>query len=56
MPEITSESFRFQASPGDVLSEIYRHGAQQMLAAVIEAGVGKWIASRTEVRDGLGYR
>ena len=56
MSESTSESFRFPASPGDVLSEICRRGAQQMLAAAIEAEVGEWIASRTELQGGLGRR
>ena len=56
MSESTSESFRFPASAGDVLSEICRRGAREMLAGAIEAEVAEWIASRSEVQDAEGHR
>lgn len=56
MPESTSESFRFPASAGDVLSDICRRGAREMLAGAIEAEVAEWIASRSEVQDAEGHR
>jgi putative transposase len=56
MSESTSESFRFPASAGHVLSEICRWGAREMLAEAIEAEVADWIASLSEVQDAQGHR
>jgi len=40
----------------DVLTEILRHGAQQMLAAAIENEVGEYVAAHAQQRDDQGGR
>jgi putative transposase len=40
----------------DVLTDILRQGAQQLLAQAIEAEVGDWIEHRQECRDAAGHR
>jgi len=40
----------------DVLTELLRQGAQQMLATAIEAEVADWIAARRDLRDEDGRR
>lgn len=40
----------------DVLTEILRHGAQQMLAAAIENEVAEYIAAHAQQRDAAGHR
>jgi transposase-like protein len=42
--------------PRDVLSDILRQGAQQMLAAAIENEVAEYIGCHAQVRDGDGHR
>jgi putative transposase len=56
MQEVTTTSFSFPSTSRDVLSEILREGAQQMLSAAIEAEVSEWIESRGHLRDGRGHR
>lgn len=56
MQEVTTPSFSFPSASRDVLSEILRAGAQQMLAAAIEAEVSEWIESHAYLRDGRGHR
>ena len=55
MQEVTTTSFTIPSSR-DVLSDLLRDGAQQMLAAAIEAEVSEWIEGHTPVRDGRGHR
>ncbi|HEY2841652.1 MAG TPA: transposase, partial [Pirellulales bacterium] len=40
----------------DVLTEILRDGAQQLLAQAVEAEVAEWIASRASLTDAAGRR
>jgi putative transposase len=55
--QATTDSVRLpEATPQDVLTELLRQGAQQMLATAIEAEVGEWIASRQDLRDEDGHR
>ncbi len=57
MREATTEPLSLPAqSPRDVLTEILRDGATQMLAQAIEAEVEQWIDSRAHVRDENGHR
>ncbi len=56
MQEITTTSVAFPSASRDVLSEILREGAQQMLTAAIEAEVAEWIESHAHIRDGRGHR
>jgi transposase-like protein len=42
--------------PGDVLSDILRQGAQQLLAQAIEAEVADWIDGHQDCRDAAGHR
>ena len=45
----TTNSIRLpEAEPRDVLTELLRTGARQMLATAIEAEVGDWIARSAE--------
>ncbi len=43
-------------SSKDVLSDVLRHGAQQMLSHAIEAEVAEWIEAHLTVTDGAGRR
>ena len=56
MQEVTTTSFTIPSASRDVLSEILREGAQQMLSAAIEAEVSEWIESHAHLRDGRGHR
>jgi len=56
MQEVTTTSFTIPSASRDVLSELLREGAQQMLAAAIEAEVSEWIEGHAQVRDGCGHR
>ena len=57
MDQPTTNSIRLpDAKPRDVLTELLRTGAQQMLATAIEAEVGDWITSRQDLRDEEGHR
>jgi transposase-like protein len=56
MQEVTTTSFSFPSTSRDMLSEILRAGAQQMLSAAVEAEVSEWIESHAHLRDGRGHR
>ena len=56
MQEVTTTSLAFPSTSRDVLSEILREGAQQMLSAAIEAEVAEWIEAHRHLTDGRGYR
>ena len=57
MAESTTTSLTFpEVSSKDVMTEILRKGAQQMLAQVIEEEVNAWIADHAEHRDEQGRR
>ena len=49
MQEVTTASVAFPSASRDVLTEILRQGAQEMLRTAIEAEVAEWIG-------GLVYR
>jgi len=54
--EFSTSEQRFVPLPGskDVLTDILRQGAQQLLAQAIEAEVQEWLEQRTECRDERG--
>jgi putative transposase len=57
MQESTLDRFIVPApSSQDVLTDLLRQGAQQMLAKAIEAEVADWIESRAHLRDEEGRR
>jgi len=57
MREATSDTIDFPATASrDVLSELLRQGAQEMLAAAIEAEVTDWIAGHASLQDENGHR
>jgi len=56
LPETTSATIEFPATPRDVLTEVLRRGAQQMLTHAVEAEVQEWIAHREHLRDEDGRR
>ena len=56
MQEVTTTSFAFPSTSRDVLSEILREGAQQMLTAAIEAEVAEWIEAHRHLQDSRGHR
>jgi putative transposase len=57
MAESTSTTIEFPAlGARDVLTDILRQGAQQMLAAAIEAEVAQWIDDHAELTDENGHR
>jgi len=56
MQETTSATIEFPATPRDVLTEVLRRGAQQMLTHAVEAEVQEWIAQREHLRDEDGRR
>lgn len=57
MSQSTTNSIRLpEAEPRDVLTDLLRQGAQQMLATAIEAEVGDWIAARQDLQDENGHR
>ena len=57
MQEVTTANVTFPASSTkDVLTEVLREGARQMLATAIEAEVADWIESHAHLRDGNGHR
>jgi putative transposase len=56
MAEVISSTIGFPvSSPRDVLSEVLRAGAQQMLATAIEAEVSEWIAEREHLKNEQGH-
>jgi hypothetical protein len=56
MQEVTTTRLAFPSTSRDVLSEILREGAQQMLTAAIEAEVAGWIDAHEHLRDERGHR
>jgi transposase-like protein len=56
MQEVTTTPLAFPSTSRDVLSEILREGAQQMLTAAIEAEVREWIDGHQHLRDERGHR
>jgi hypothetical protein len=57
MSESTNATIEMPAlAARDVLTDILRQGAQQMLAAAIEAEVAEWIAKHCELVDEQGHR
>jgi transposase-like protein len=56
MQEGTTTSLAFPSTSRDVLTDILREGAQQMLSAAIEAEVAEWIEAHRHLTDGRGHR
>jgi putative transposase len=56
MQEVTTTTFTFPSTSRDVLSEILREGAQQMLSTAIEAEVAEWIDAHRHLEDSRGHR
>jgi putative transposase len=56
MQEVTRSSVEFPSTSRDVLTEILREGAQQMLTAAIEAEVTEWIESHRHLQNACGHR
>jgi len=57
MQEVTTRTVSLSStSTSDVLTEILRQGAQQMLATAIEAEAADWIEQHSHVLDGSGRR
>ncbi|MCP3885184.1 MAG: IS256 family transposase, partial [Propionibacteriaceae bacterium] len=55
MAESTTQSLAFPGSTAkDVMTEILRKGAQQMLTRAIEEEVVEWIEQRTDLHDAQG--
>jgi putative transposase len=56
MAEVSSSTIGFPVSSSrDVLSEVLRAGAQQMLTTAIEAEVAEWVESHRDLRDERGH-
>lgn len=56
MCEASNSTIEFPVFSGDVLTELLRHGAQEMLATAIETEVAEWIAEREHLKDEHGHR
>jgi transposase-like protein len=56
MQEVTTPTVTFPSTSRDVLSEILREGAQQMLTTAIEAEVAEWIEAHRHLQDSRGHR
>ena len=56
MQEVTTTSFVFPSTSRDVLTELLREGAQQMLTAAIESEVREWIDGHKHLQDERGHR
>ena len=56
MCEANHSTIEFPATSRDVLTELLRRGAQEMLATTIEAEVSEWLAEREHHRDERGHR
>jgi putative transposase len=56
MCKANSSAIEFPATSRDVLTEVLRHGAQQMLTTAIEAEVREWIAERGHLKNEYGHR
>jgi putative transposase len=56
MQEVTTTSFAFPSASRDMLTEVLRAGAQQMLSTAIEAEVAEWIEAHRHFTDRRGHR
>jgi len=56
MPQDTTEGTTVQMGPKDVLTELLRQGAQQMLTAAIQSEVAEYIAVHGQERQTDGHR
>ena len=56
MKQDTANSGHLSIGSRDVLTEILRQGAQQMLATAIENEVAEYLAAHTDQRDAYGHR
>lgn len=56
MSEATTETIEFPVTPRDALTDLLRRGAQEMLAAAMEAEVDEYLAEREHLRDENGRR
>lgn len=57
MRKATSDTIDFPASSSrDVLTEVLRQGAQEMLAMAVDAEVSEWITQHESLRDEHGHR
>ncbi|MCJ7545120.1 MAG: IS256 family transposase [Phycisphaerae bacterium] len=56
MPQGTTDASTVQLAPKDVLTEILRQGAQQMLATAIQNEVAEYIGAHRDQRDDHGHR
>ena len=56
MPQDTTEGTTVQMGPKDVLTELLRQGAQQMLTAAIQREVAEYIAVHGQERQTDGHR
>lgn len=56
MQEVTTTSVAFPSTSRDVLTEILRQGAQEMLKTAILAEVAEWIGEHDYLQDERGHR
>ena len=56
MQDPTHRTIEFPETSRDVLTELLRHKAQEMLATAIEAEITGWIADREHLRDEHGHQ
>jgi putative transposase len=56
MCEANNSTVEFPATSRDVLTEVLRQGAQEMLATAIEAEVSEWLAEREHLKNEHGHR
>ena len=56
MSEAITETIEFPGTSRDVLTDLLRRGAQEMLAAAIEAEVDEYLTEREHLRDAQGHR
>jgi putative transposase len=56
MEQVTAKTECLSIMPRDVLTDILRQGAQQMLAAAIENEVAEYVARHAPLRDAKGHR
>jgi len=56
MQDPTHRTIEFPETSRDVLTELLRQGAQEMLATAIETEIEAWIAEREHLRDEQGHR
>ena len=56
MEELTEQPPALQLAPKDVLNEILRRGARELLAAAIEEELQQYVSAHTDQKDELGRR